>query len=72
MHAEVLTVREQWGLSYEDAAHRLYMAEVRKLEVLREAEHAFEALRERVDKTIDLEICPALEKIDGGSFSGKE
>ena len=30
-HAEVLALRERLGISYKDAAHRLYMAEVERL-----------------------------------------
>ena len=72
MHAEVLAMQSQWGFSYEEAAHRLYLSEVRKLEALTDAQHGFRGVRERVDKTLDLEICPALEKVDGGGLSGKE
>ena len=72
MHAEVLALQSQWGITYEEAAHRLYLAEVRRLEAFKDAENEFRAVRERVDKTIACEICPALEKVDGGSFSGKE
>jgi hypothetical protein len=43
------------------------MAEIGKLGVQRAAEHGFRTLRERLDKTIALEICPALEKIDGSA-----
>ena len=50
----------------------MYLAEVRRLEAFKDAENGFHAIRERVDKTIACEICPALEKVDGGSFSGKE
>ena len=57
-------MQARWGLSYQDAAHRLFMTEVGKFKVQKEAEHGFRALRERVDKTICLEICPALQKID--------
>lgn len=72
LHAEVVALQAQWAISYEEAAHRLYLAEVRRLEAFRDAENGFRAVRERVDKTIACEICPALEKVDGGSFSGKE
>jgi predicted transcriptional regulator len=63
----VLSLQSRFGLSYQDAAHRLYMAEIAKLGVQKAAEHGFRTLRERLDKTITLEICPALEKIDGST-----
>ena len=72
MHAEVVALQSQWGITYEEAAHRLYLAEVRRLKAFKDAENGFRAVRERVDKTIACEICLALEKVDGGSFSGKE
>ena len=72
LHAEIRTLQSQWALSYEEAAHRLYLAEVRKLEALTDAEHGFRGVRERVDKTIELEICPVLEKVDRVNVSGKE
>lgn len=31
LHAEVIALQNQLGISYKDAAHRLYMAEVEKL-----------------------------------------
>jgi hypothetical protein len=30
-HAEILALQERLGLSYKDAAHRLYMAEMERL-----------------------------------------
>ena len=71
MHAEVLAMQAQWGFTYQEAAHRLYLSEVRKLEALTDAKHAFCGVRERVDKAIDLEICPALAKSRSGWFVGE-
>jgi hypothetical protein len=61
----VLAMRDRLGLSYQEAAHRLFMTEVEKFRIQKEAENGFRALRQRLDKTITLEICPALEKLDG-------
>jgi hypothetical protein len=57
-------MQSRWGLSYQEAAHRLFMTAVEKFRIQKEAETGFRALRERLDKTITLEICPALEKLD--------
>jgi hypothetical protein len=32
-HAEILALQQQYGISYKDAAHRLYMAQVERLKI---------------------------------------
>lgn len=51
-------------MSYKDATHRLYMAEVERLKTEKQAEHAITAVRDRVDNTVVNDIFPALTKID--------
>lgn len=51
-------------MSYQEAAHRLFMNEVEKFRIQKEAENGFRAIRQRLDKTIKLEICPAMQKVD--------
>jgi predicted phosphohydrolase len=63
-----MALQRTLGISYKDAAHRLYMAELERLKAERRAEQAFSALRERVDKTVFQEIYPPIIQIDAGNF----
>jgi hypothetical protein len=47
------------------------MAEVEKMRVEKYAERGFRGIRERIDKTITHEICPALAEIDVGQHLGE-
>jgi hypothetical protein len=44
LHAEVLALQEKLGISYKDAFHWLYLAEVEKLKVADEKYKAFKIL----------------------------
>jgi len=57
-------MQTRWGLSYKDATHRLYLAEVEKLRVETKAESGFSGIRERIDKTIEQEIVDVLANMD--------
>ncbi|KAF8811546.1 hypothetical protein BYT27DRAFT_7089203 [Phlegmacium glaucopus] len=70
LHAEVRALQTQLGLSYKDAAHRLYMAEVQKMETETQAKLAFTKIRDGIDKTIVNDIYPPMTKIDDGDFDG--
>jgi predicted phosphohydrolase len=63
-----MALQQSLGLSYKDAAHRLYMAEVERLQAERQTEHAFRILRNRVDKTVFHEIYPPITAIDAGEL----
>jgi hypothetical protein len=52
LHAEVQTLQGQHGLSYKDAAHRLYHAEVQKLEALADSELALSKIHKDLDHVI--------------------
>jgi hypothetical protein len=71
-HAEVKAMQERLGLSYQDAAHRLYMAAVGKAEVAQEGQVGLAELRQRIDKTIKHEIWPVVRAIDEGLPEGEE
>jgi len=64
VHAEVLALQARWGLSYKDASHRLYIAEVEKLRCHATAAESLRKTRQRIDKIITHEIVPVLAKID--------
>lgn len=40
-HAEVIALQDRLGISYKDAAHRLYMAEVERMKVDEKMHKAF-------------------------------
>jgi len=48
LHAEVLALQETLGISYKDASHRLYLAELEKLKVADEKYKAFKNLASRL------------------------
>ena len=52
------------GLSYKDAAHRLYMMEIEKLKTGIELGGGFSHIVSSIDNTITNEILPAISKID--------
>lgn len=66
LHAEVLALQRTLGISYKEAAHRLYMSELERLKAERRTEQAMRGLREHVDKTLFHEIYPPLDEIDSG------
>ena len=52
LHAEVLALQETLGISYKDASHRLYLAELEKLKVADEKYKAFKNLGSRLGKFV--------------------
>jgi hypothetical protein len=58
LHAEVKAMQEQYGLSYKDSAHHLYLAEVGQLKALDRAHKLFAAIQQRIDKVVDHELLP--------------
>ena len=68
LHAEVKAMQARLGLSYKDAAHRLYMAEVEKMQAEKHAELAITSIRNRIDKTIIHEIFPPITSVDSGQM----
>jgi len=45
LHTEIKVLQASLSITYKDAAHRLYMAEVTKLNISKRAYKAFEAVR---------------------------
>jgi hypothetical protein len=68
LHAEVKALQQTLGISYKDAAHRLYMAEVAKMTSEQYGQNAMLKIREHIDNTVVNEIFPPLIKIDSGDF----
>ena len=53
LHAEVLALQEMLGISYKDASHHLYLAELEKLKVADEKHKAFKNLGHHLGRVID-------------------
>jgi hypothetical protein len=68
LHAEVKALQATLGISYKDAVHRLFMAEMEWVKKADSAAKAFSALREQIRDTINEEILPAISAIDKGKF----
>jgi hypothetical protein len=68
LHAEVKALQARFGLSYKDAAHRLYMSEVAKLRAEKRAEEAITSIRTRLDHTIVEQIFPPITRLDNEDF----
>jgi hypothetical protein len=68
LHAEVEALQKTLGISYKDAAHRLFMAEVERVQKADSAAKAFGELRRRMDDILSEEIFPPISAIDKGEF----
>ena len=69
LHAEVKALQARLGLSYKDAAHRLYFGEVERLKAEKQADAAMTGIHNRIDKTICNEIYPVISSLDKGEVN---
>ncbi|KAM6500777.1 hypothetical protein JOM56_003791 [Amanita muscaria] len=69
LHAEVKAMQERLGISYKDATHRLYMAEVEKLKADQNAHKAFVNLKSRTHDAL-IKFNNHLSAIDNRETSG--
>jgi len=60
LHAEIKALQQRFGLSYKDAGHRLYLAEMARLKETDKAHKALVAIRQKIDRTLDHEILPPM------------
>lgn len=68
MLAEAKALRDLYGISLKDACHRLYMAEVSKLETIDTAEKGMATINSRLTKgAIEVTKKP-ISLIDSGAF----
>jgi hypothetical protein len=51
-HAAVKALQKQLGISYKDASHRLYMAEIEKLEQHERTQKRLADLKERTEQSL--------------------
>ena len=68
LHAEVEALQQTLGISYKDAAHRLFMTEIERVKKADSAAKGFSALRKRMGDILAEEICPPISAIDKGEF----
>ena len=68
-HTEVKAVQEKFGLSYKDAAHRLYHTESRALLDNDAVFRTFSQLRQGMDERIIHDITERIKEIDRGHMS---
>ena len=68
LHAEVKALQETLGLSYKDAIHHLYMAEVERLNKADAAGKLFAAIRTQMDDLVREDVLPPIAAIDKGEF----
>ena len=61
-------LQQRLGLSYKDAAHRLYMTMLESIRLSDTASKYLEHVRRQVDGIIIEEIGPAILSIDKGEF----
>jgi hypothetical protein len=59
-------------MTYKDAAHRLYMAEVERLKAQKQATNTFAAMVGRMENTVFHELYPPITAIDQGMFDDRE
>jgi len=75
-HAEVLALQQRLGLSYKDAAHRLFMAEFEKLKADEKLYKSFANLKGSIEKVLESSfntvnnIEKSLESGGSGSTAG--
>ena len=59
---------DRLGISYKDATHRLYMAEIERLKMADAAVKSFSMLKERIDNLLTNDLAPAIDAIDKWAF----
>ena len=64
LHAEIKALQSYLGISYKDAAHRLYMKEVDKLKNKRLTEKNCRKIRDHIDNTISSDLEAPIGEID--------
>lgn len=53
-HSEILALQKTLGISYKDAAHRLYMAELERVKRDKNMYNAFNNLQESTEKSLQM------------------
>jgi hypothetical protein len=69
-HGEVIALQETLGISYKDAAHRLYMAELEKVKAHEKMAKSFANLQKSVDTTLEM-AYKAINEIERNSIDNE-
>ena len=69
MHAEVKALQDYLGISYKDAAHRLFLAEVERVKRADSAHKSFRAIRLSLESLVESDIIPPIVAIDKGELN---
>jgi hypothetical protein len=64
----VKALQDTLGISYKDAAHRLFMAEAERVKKADSAEKSFAAIRRSLQALVISDILPPIEAIDKGKL----
>jgi hypothetical protein len=68
LHAEIKALQDTLGISYKDAAHRLFLAEVERVKKADSAEKSFAAIRHSLQSLVTSDILPPIQAIDKGEL----
>lgn len=68
MHSKIKALSQQLGISYKDAAHRLYMAEIEHLKMADSALKSYMMLKGRIDHIVSQEIAPNVHSVDKWAY----
>lgn len=68
LHAEVKALQKTLGISYKDAAHRLFSAEVERVKKADSASKSFAAIRRSLQSVVTSDILPPIQAIDKGQL----
>lgn len=64
LHSKIKGLQQLLGISYKDAAHRLYMAELERLKMADSASQSFIMLKNRIDQVVTHELAPIINAVD--------
>lgn len=68
LHEEILALQTFHAISYKDAAHRLFMAELERVKKADSAEQSFAAIRRSFESLVTSDIIPPIDAIDKGEL----
>ena len=68
LHAKVKALQETLGISYKDAAHRLFMAEVERIKKADSAANSFKMIQNSLHSIVTSDILPPIQGVDRGEF----
>ncbi len=63
-------LQDTLGISYKDAAHRLFLAEAERVKKAYSAEKSFTAIRRSLQSLVTCDILPSINAIDKGELDG--